>query len=275
MNNTKRKKKLRKRIRIIRFWTRNGIVILLFFAAGLLVRNVFASNTKPTKILEPNTTYQQNKIIKPQKSKKQTQTKHSQEATKIYKKNKALLTLVNKENVCPNQLFPLRTICNGRLEAADILYSDLCQMLKDGSNAGYQFWIASAYRSVDKQQALVNEDVTNAMKQGLCYEDALAKTYEETMPAGYSEHQTGLALDILSSENMKMDISQENTLGNQWLQAHCYKYGFILRYPKEKEDITKISYEPWHFRYVGKKAAQYMRKKQLTLEEFHLQLKNR
>lgn len=90
------------------------------------------------------------------------------------------------------------------------------------------------------------------------------------MPAGYSEHQTGLALDILSSSNLNMDASQENTKENQWMKEHCYEYGFILRYPKDKENITQISYEPWHFRYVGKEAAKYMKENQLTLEEFHL-----
>lgn len=270
MKQQEEKKGMHKRIRVVRFWTRNFMVILFIFAIVLLVRKVFASNTTPVNISEQITKSPQNKISRTRKHTK----KHSQEGMKIYKSNKALLTLVNKENVCPEQIFPLRTICSGRLEAADILYSDLCQMLKDAGNAGYQFWIASAYRSADKQQALVNEDVANAMMQGLSYEDALAKTYEETMPAGYSEHQTGLALDILSSENMKMDITQENTPGNQWLQKHCYEYGFILRYPKEKEEVTEISYEPWHFRYVGKEAAKYLRKKQLTLEEFYLQLED-
>lgn len=270
MNNTRRKKKNCKQVRMIRFWAKNLMVVLLIVAFALVVREIFASNTKPVHVSVQKTEQQQNKAVK--RETKQTHVKHSQEAMKLYKKNKALLTLVNKENACPDQIFPLRKICNGRLEAADILYSDLCQMLKDAGNAGYQFWIASAYRSADKQQALVNEDVTKAMRQGLNHEDALAKTYKETMPAGYSEHQTGLALDILSSENMKLDISQESTPGNQWLQEHCHEYGFILRYPKEKEEITKISYEPWHFRYVGKKAAKYLRKKQLTLEEFYLQL---
>lgn len=274
MKQQEEKKGMHKRIRVVRFWTRNFMVILFIFAIVLLVRKVFASNTTPVNISEQKTKSPQNKISKTRKHTKKTQAEHSQKGLKIYKSNKALLTLVNKENVCPEQIFPLRTICSGRLEAADILYSDLCQMLKDAGNAGYQFWIASAYRSADKQQALVNEDVANAMMQGLSYEDALAKTYEETMPAGYSEHQTGLALDILSSENMKMDITQENTPGNQWLQKHCYEYGFILRYPKEKEEVTEISYEPWHFRYVGKEAARYLKKKQLTLEEFYLELED-
>lgn len=277
MNKTRRKKKMRKQRRIIRFLARNFMVIFLIFVSVLLVQKVFAHDTNLVNISEIQTKTQldkNSKTTKNEKSKNNTIPHLNQEAIRIYNNNKALLTLVNKEHVCQEQIFPLREICKGRLEAADILYSDLCQMLMDADNAGYRFWIASAYRSAQKQQALVNEDVANAMEQGLTYEDALAKTYEETMPAGYSEHQTGLALDILSAENMKMDISQENTPQNQWLQKHCYEYGFILRYPKEKESITKIAYEPWHFRYVGKQAAKYMKEKQLTLEEFYEQLRN-
>ena len=102
----------------------------------------------------------------------------------------------------------------------------------------------------------------------MSYEEALQETYRQVMPAGYSEHETGLALDILVSGNSNMDNTQEVFPGNQWLRAHCAEYGFILRYPKEKEEITGIDYEPWHFRYVGKEAARYLTKYDLTLEEF-------
>ena len=68
---------------------------------------------------------------------------------------------------------------------------------------------------------------------------------------------------------MKMDQTQENYKGNQWLREHCHEYGFVLRYPKEKEEITMISYEPWHLRYVGMEAAAFMKAHNLTLEEFH------
>jgi D-alanyl-D-alanine carboxypeptidase len=180
-----------------------------------------------------------------------------------------LLVLVNKEVALGEDYAPnLRNICNGRLEAADALYEDLCAMLADAGNAGYEYWIASAYRSRARQQELVDEDVEALMETGCSYEEALAETYRETMPAGHSEHETGLALDILCSGNTGMDVSQADEPGNKWLLAHCSEYGFILRYPADKEDVTGISYEPWHFRYVGKEAAAYIMEHGLTLEEY-------
>lgn len=246
-----------------------------FLAILSVLSIIYSTYQQPVVVMEKNES-RQNEKVSEKVSKEVEEEKHTEykEEKKIWENNKELLVLVNKENACPKEGFSLRKICNGRLLAADILYSDLCRMLEDAGDEGYQFWIASAYRSAERQQELVDEDVQSAMRKGMSYEEALEKTYEETMPSGYSEHQTGLALDILSTENTKMDISQENTLGNQWLREHCYEYGFILRYPKDKEEITDISYEPWHFRYVGKKAAEYMKDHQLTLEEFYLRLQN-
>ena len=106
------------------------------------------------------------------------------------------------------------------------------------------------------------------MEKGMSYEQALKETYKETMPAGHSEHETGLALDILCSGNMARDRSQETEPGNLWLRENSWRYGFILRYPENKKSLTGINYEPWHFRSVGKKAAAYMHSHNLTLEEF-------
>lgn len=193
-----------------------------------------------------------------------------QECQDLYARQEPLLVLVNKERELPASGQPLlRSICKGRLEAADILYEDLCAMLEAGEQEGYQYWIASAYRDRAYQQGLVDEDVEKYMSKGYSYEAALQKTYEYTMPPGSSEHETGLALDILCSTNTIMDESQKGEPGNQWLVQHCHEYGFVLRYPENKEGITGISYEPWHFRYVGKEAAAYLTQKGWTLEEFY------
>lgn len=193
-----------------------------------------------------------------------------QECQELYGRQEELLLLVNKDHELQASYRPvLHSICKGRLEAADILYEDLCDMLKAGGQAGYEYWIASAYRDRTYQQGLVDEDVQKYMLKGYSYEAALQKTYEYTMPAGQSEHETGLALDILCSTNTIMDESQAYEPGNKWLLEHCYEYGFILRYPAGKEDITGINYEPWHFRYVGKEAAAYLTKMGWTLEEFY------
>ncbi len=187
----------------------------------------------------------------------------------IYKKHKQDLVLVNPEHAIEDSYdSSLRSICRGRLQASERIYSALSQMLSDAGEQGYHFWIASAYRSKERQQKLVDEDVAKAMGRGLSYRQALKETYQETMPAGHSEHQTGLALDILCSGNMAMDVSQKAEPGNRWLRKNCSHYGFILRYPEEKSDITGVSFEPWHFRYVGREAAEYMEKEGIVLEEF-------
>lgn len=191
-----------------------------------------------------------------------------QEAQTIYEQNPALLVLVNKEH--ENALEPdLRSICNGRLKASKEAYDDLCAMLEAGSDSGHSYWIASAYRSKEKQQSLIDQGVSKNRKKGMNETEALQEVLKESMPAGYSEHETGLAFDILASSNTAMDQSQKNTAENKWMAKHCYEYGFILRYPEDKEDITQISYEPWHFRYVGRDAAKFIYENGLTLEEYY------
>lgn len=193
----------------------------------------------------------------------------------IYNNNEKLLVLANKDHPLQEDYNPcLRYICNGRLQASEYLYDSLVEMLADADKQGYSYWIASAYRSPSKQQSLIDEDVNAFMAKGMTYEAALEEVYKETMPAGCSEHQTGLALDILCAGNTNMDISQIEEPGNKWLRKNCYKYGFILRYPEDKCEITKINFEPWHFRYVGRQAAKYITKKHITLEEFYEKLGN-
>ena len=85
---------------------------------------------------------------------------------------------------------------------------------------------------------------------------------------GTSEHQTGLAVDIVDQNYQLLDEKQENTPVQQWLMAHCTEYGFILRYPTGKSKITGIGYEPWHYRYVGSDAAREITDQGLCLEEY-------
>ena len=194
----------------------------------------------------------------------------SKKCLRIFNRNKDLLVLANRDNPLEYDYNPsLMYICNGRLQASFYLYDDLVNMLAEAKEQGYSYWIASAYRSPEKQQRLVDEDVNAFISRGMSYEDALKEVYKETMPAGCSEHQTGLALDILCSGNTNMDVSQMEEPGNKWLRENCYKYGFILRYPEDKTQVTGVNFEPWHFRYVGKEAAQYIMKNHITLEEFY------
>ncbi len=191
------------------------------------------------------------------------------EAQRLCRENPELLVLVNKETELDSRFDSrLRNICNGRLQASNWIYQDLVDILAAARREGYQYWIASAYRSRARQQELIDEDVQSLMARGYSYQEALEETLTETMPAGHSEHETGLALDILCSGNEQMDISQAREAGNHWLVKHCAEYGFILRYPEDKVNITQIAYEPWHFRYVGKEAAKFIMDRGITLEEF-------
>lgn len=190
-------------------------------------------------------------------------------------KNSPFLILVNKDNPLSAdyevELVPLKS---GRGKAAEAIYEDLNEMLKDGGKEGLSFCVASAHRSRERQQELVDEDVAALMRKGLDYEEAYGQVIRQTMPAGYSEHETGLAVDIVAVKYQMLDEQQEKTKENKWLRENCHKYGFILRYPKGKEDITGVDYESWHFRYVGREAAEYIMENGLTLEEYLDKIRN-
>lgn len=85
---------------------------------------------------------------------------------------------------------------------------------------------------------------------------------------GTSEHQLGLAVDIVSTKNQRLDRSQENTVEQRWLIQNSWKYGFVLRYPTNKNSITGVGYEPWHYRYVGKEHAKKINELGVCLEEY-------
>lgn len=180
-----------------------------------------------------------------------------------------LLILVNKDKKLPEDYnVKLKLLNNNIHSVAEVLYNDLKQMLTDGSDEGLSFCIASAYRSSEYQQSLIDGYISEAMAQGMSYKEAYKDVFRESMPPGHSEHETGLALDIVAADYQLLDSGQELTAENKWLRKNCYKYGFILRYPEDKEDITGIAYEAWHFRYVGKETAKYITENNLTLEEY-------
>lgn len=194
----------------------------------------------------------------------------AEKCRQLYEENKDLLILVNKDYALPeNYRVDLTPLQNKRESVADVMYDDLREMLGDAIGEGYSYALVSGYRDSDYQQTVIERDVQKYMRQGMSRTDALEKTYEQVMPAGHSEHETGLALDITVSQNTALDETQANEPGIIWLHENCWKYGFILRYPQDKEEITQISYEPWHFRYVGHETAEFLYKNNLTLEEFY------
>lgn len=181
-----------------------------------------------------------------------------------------LLLLVNKEHALPEDYeIQLYWLQNKSCAVSVEMYDALKEMLTDGSTDGREFVVASGYRDADFQQKLLDEDIEASMEsEGLTYQQAYEKETRETMPPGYSEHETGLAVDIVSLNYQILDEQQEYTPENQWLRENCSRYGFILRYPKGKEDITGIDYESWHFRYAGRAAAKEIMSRGITLEEY-------
>lgn len=146
----------------------------------------------------------------------------------------------------------------------------MTQMLKAASEDGHQLIVMSAYRSVEYQQKNFDKSVQDRIdNRGMTYDEAYADTLKEVQLPGYSEHNAGLAADIMSDEYVDMnDDGFKNTEAYKWLREHAADYGFILRYPEGKESITAIQYEPWHFRYVGLPHAYYIMQNGLCLEEY-------
>ncbi len=142
----------------------------------------------------------------------------------------------------------------------------LRRMISAGS--AYNLSAASLFRPYDLQVSLFNRQIAKAKAQGYTGAAAEAKAATVVTRPGTSEHHTGLTVDILGSGYSSLEQSFENTPAFAWLKAHCADYGFILRYPKEKEDITGIIYEPWHYRYVGVEAATEIMSRGLSLEEY-------
>ncbi len=142
------------------------------------------------------------------------------------------------------------------------------KMLADAKKAGLHIEICSAYRSVERQQQVFGASMKERVKDGMSYWDAYEETALNVALPGTSEHALGLALDLVSSQYTELDERQETTAEAKWLKANCHKYGFILRYPPEKTNITGIIYEPWHYRYVGVEEATEIMKLGVTLEEY-------
>ncbi len=192
------------------------------------------------------------------------------QAEEIYGRNQDILMLVNKARAVPEDYeTDLISLNNGKNNVSSVIYADLMKMLEAGEEQGYSFAVVSSYRDAEYQQFLVEGDIDRYTKDGLSAGDAMDKTLEQVMPPGHSEHETGLAVDITAGDYIVLEEDQEDTPANQWMRRHCREYGFIVRYPKDKEWITRISYEPWHFRYVGKEAAEFLYEHNLTLEEFY------
>ena len=171
------------------------------------------------------------------------------------------LILVNPWNELPENAEPeLLELSNGeRIDSR--IYPELQQMFDDARADGIDPEVTSGFRSQERQQELFNDKIQQYRDEGFSKRTAKTLARKWVSEPGYSEHETGLALDINAKEGSSAAVYE-------WLAENSSRYGFILRYPADKTDITGIDYEPWHFRYVGKEAAAYITEQNLTLEEY-------
>lgn len=175
------------------------------------------------------------------------------------------LVLVNKEYgitknykpeklTIPNIKFNSDSL-NEEKHVDDKIVKPLEDMFNDAANEGIILLGNSGYRSYNSQRKTYSSRVRSEGEK---------KANAYVAKPGYSEHQTGLCIDITNKEKYFVKGTKEA----DWLAKNCYKYGFIIRYPEGKEEITGIAYEPWHIRYVGKKVAKEIYHKNITLEEY-------
>lgn len=156
-------------------------------------------------------------------------------------------------NFAPNNLVTI----NGYIKIVDYVKDAFTSLVSDAKALGLNIYASSGYRSYNDQKYIYNSYVAR---------DGVANADTYSARAGYSEHQTGLAIDVNT-----VDMTFDGTAESNWLRDNCYKYGFVLRYLKGKENITGYMYEPWHIRYMGKDMANklYNNGSWITLEEYY------
>ena len=186
----------------------------------------------------------------------------------IFSRDDWQLVLVNKNHpISEDYSFTLGTI-KGAMQCDERILGDLYSMIDAAYKDGVNLVICSPYRADERQQMLFDRKVKKYIAQGMSYMEAYRLSGQAVTIPGSSEHQIGLALDIICDGYSSLDAGFGDTLAGKWLAEHCFEYGFVVRYPLGKEDITGIEYEPWHLRYVGKNAANVITEENICLEEF-------
>lgn len=250
MKTSKRKQELQKQ-RMIVLGIAFCVVVILIGVICLLTRKPNEEKTTQVQIGKEK----ENQVTN--ESSMQTSSNHV--AEQDWK-----LMLANRENTIPEDYqIPLAKI-EGQLYFDERALPYLNKLRNAAIEAGYSnLWIQSSYRSIELQKKLFSDKVDSYIKKGKGKQEAEKLAMQVVNKPGQSDHNLGLAVDFnYVNEDFK------NLKVYQWLCDHAHEYGFILRYPEDKESITGVSYEPWHWRYVGKEHAEKIKEKQLCLEEY-------
>lgn len=180
----------------------------------------------------------------------------------------AQLMLVNKYHYLKEDYVPLNLVTisqsyswgeKGSQKCAKVTYDAFLELWKEANKNGYYLMVNSSYRDFAKQTSIFDD-----------YKNRYGTEYAENYAAhpGYSEHQTGYALDIVDKNyTSKATFTESDSF--KWLKDNAYKFGFILRYPSDKEEVTGTKFESWHYRYVGTEVAKYIYENNITFDEYY------
>lgn len=183
-------------------------------------------------------------------------------------KSDPYLVLVNPASPLPEDQQPELKTAQGSFQMETKAADAMIQLLQAAMDDGIRLQIVSAYRSQAKQAQLFSAKVQEFLNKGYAQAEAEAKAATIVARPGTSEHNTGLAADVVTPEYLSLNNGFGDTPAAKWLVENCARFGFILRYPKDKQEVTGVIYEPWHFRYVGVKYAEQIMEQGLCLEEY-------
>ena len=183
------------------------------------------------------------------------------------------IILVNPWNTVPEDYDPTLVEIPSGLATQGVLVSQECYdaliaMLEACNADTPRAVVVSGHRTHAYQEKLYKNKVSRVQAEGYSYEEALVEAAKVVAIPGTSEHQLGLAVDIVDSRSYSLTDYQATLPAQKWLMEHCWEFGFILRYPDDKTNVTGIIYEPWHYRYVGLELAKELYDAGLTLEEY-------
>lgn len=220
------------------------LIVLLISYTGLLILNLVDNYRKPFNILDTEERVEFNELM-------------------INEYNDDLYILVNS-NTELSQTYNISLKTIEGFEVDKQVKKPLEALLRDARNEGILIEINQAYRSSSYQQAVFDAKVEEYLNKGYSIKDATKATHSMVALPRHSEHETGLALDFVTTgnENDKFEMWE-------WLFNNGYKYGFNLRYPAHKTQITGVIYEPWHYRYLGQELSLYLKQNDLVLEEVY------
>ena len=254
-----------------------------FFAFVLSAAMLFSASACSKEPVEHEEQPIENTVIikpaeEPDEPESKTEIEHEEEPSEPEEpeipkpEDESVLILVNPWNHIPEDYAPELETVQGKYNLDKKAAENARNLLAAAKEAGFNMQLCSAYRTVQKSAQLYANKVNEFIGYGYSEADAKTEAAKWVAPPGTSEHHTGLAMDLVSADywNYYSDLEHdyEKFDSFKWMYEHCAEFGFILRFPKDKQDITGITYEPWHYRFVGVEAAKYIMENGLCLEEY-------